>query len=76
MKTTGTRAAEKIWAKYERRIGQEPIPSDGVRPGTAGGLDKDSFILTVATIIDAEISGAMHSIFGEALNSGDGSYRP
>jgi hypothetical protein len=76
MSATAKRAAELIWQKYERRIGQEPVPSDGVRPGTAGGLDKDSFILNVTAIIDDTISHAVNQTLGDALNSGDGVYRP
>lgn len=54
-KMAAKHAAELIWKTYERRIGQDPVPSDGVNPGTAGGLDKGAVIVTMSGIIERVI---------------------
>ena len=65
-------AAELIWNKYERYL--SPLLSEEYNGPAA--CDKGAFIDTVTMIIDAEKRNAVNSMLDEAINSGDGTYKP
>ena len=58
-------AALEIFKKYERYLGAEYM----------GNQDKDCCIQTISAIIAKHFGGTPEWL-SEALNSGDGSYRP
>lgn len=58
-------AAVEIYSKYERYLGAEHM----------GNQDEDCCIHTIADIISRHLDGPPAYLV-EALNSGDGTYRP
>jgi len=59
------KAAEAIWKKYERYLGAVNVANQ----------DMTCCVQTIAEIISAHCDGAPEYL-SEALNSGDGVYRP
>lgn len=60
-----TQAATEIFEKYERYLGAENM----------GNQDRDCCIQTISEIVEKHCGGTP-AFMSEALNSGDGTYKP